>query len=493
MAERYPNTFIVFPFLKTSGPVSIGGITFRSTDDVGQLTKEEAEHVGKIARMLFLQDDLRIKSATYAIVPYIDLERETQDLEKLANLQAIVAYCYAEPHAIFGNPFLSAEHASLVLFNPQSVSIFLVRPDHHVVLIGGVDSYPKPDDRHEVSGYFGLYNFRDHFWVSNGSRVYGPRRHMTLNISQDLENDLRQSPSMRPDYELLPRLLTTSATATSERILTAVKWFNAANSGGNNDSSAIVNLAIAFETLLSLPQTEKKTERLTDAISLILGRVPRLDIWARQFYQTRSEIVHEGKARQLRFVASTSKREKNGYLYQSLLSYGRGIFRLCVATLLAGAQLAEKAGLENKLVTNQERFEYICRILGNTSATVADRLLECVNIIAAIEQYRFVWESDLQIKTMLATLRRMAESLTESDSTISLDLKGQLTRFAALKSTDDNYEELDVLRELQDVLPGMDDRANLDESQQAGLHLFEIVWQYTFRLYYWIKQRGNHP
>jgi hypothetical protein len=55
-------------------------------------------------------------------------------------------------------------------------------------------------------------------------------------------------------------------------------------------------LAVAFETLLRLPEFSK-TDRLVDAISLLLGRTERLDEWAEQFYAARSQVVHEGEVR----------------------------------------------------------------------------------------------------------------------------------------------------------------------------------------------------
>ncbi len=124
----------------------------------------------------------------------------------------------------------------------------------------------------------------------------------------------------------------------------------------------LVITTIAFEALLSLP-IDEKTNRLTDAIPLLLGRTPRLDIWVRQFYNARSSIIHEGHTRQLRFVATDSKKISEEPLYRSLPSYGRQIFQLCLGTLLTGAELAESAGLEEQLITNQERFEKICMIL----------------------------------------------------------------------------------------------------------------------------------
>jgi hypothetical protein len=75
--EKSRCTFAVFPFLKTSAPARIGGLTFRSTQDLESLTEAQAEHVSQIAEMLFLQDDLRIRSASYAIVPSVDLDRHS--------------------------------------------------------------------------------------------------------------------------------------------------------------------------------------------------------------------------------------------------------------------------------------------------------------------------------------------------------------------------------------------------------------------------------
>ena len=63
----------VFPFLKTTDPIQLGSFSFRSTDDTSDLEKDDASNVREIADMLFLKDDLRIRSASYAILPQLDL------------------------------------------------------------------------------------------------------------------------------------------------------------------------------------------------------------------------------------------------------------------------------------------------------------------------------------------------------------------------------------------------------------------------------------
>jgi len=113
----------------------------------------------------------------------------------------------------------------------------------------------------------------------------------------------------RSDYRLFRAFLRKPATQTSSRVFTAVKWFNSACSEANDKATAMVNLAIAFEALLSLP-IDKKTDRFIDALGLLLGRTPRLDIWAHQFYNVRSKIVHEGYAQKYDFIATDSMKNR---------------------------------------------------------------------------------------------------------------------------------------------------------------------------------------
>ena len=111
------------------------------------------------------------------------------------------------------------------------------------------------------------------FGSAKGSRLYGPKPHLTLNHSQDMCFDLAHMAAARVDYRLLIELLNNPDIQISSRVFTAVQWFNAANNKANDEAATIVNLSIAFESLLSLPISEK-TDRLTDAISLLLGEFP---------------------------------------------------------------------------------------------------------------------------------------------------------------------------------------------------------------------------
>ncbi len=293
--EDSRHSIILFPYLKTSHPVRVGQTLFRSTKDLLDLSEEDARMITEISAMLFLQNNLQIQSASYALVPFIDLDFPGRSalLGELEHIQAIVGYCYASACNVFGDPFFDFEHASMLVLSPGRVSIYLVNPEHHTKDIGG-PAFPLRDEHGFMEGYSGLYNFRQPFWVTKGSRLYPPVPHLGLNISQDLAADLDMY-IKHPRYSLLERLAHRKLNAIDHRIITAIKWFNAANSSLISNEAAIVNFSIAFESLLALPE-DAKTDRLIDAVSLLLGRVPRLNSWVHQFYKVRSEIVHEGKA-----------------------------------------------------------------------------------------------------------------------------------------------------------------------------------------------------
>jgi len=165
-----------------------------------------------------------------------------------------------------------------------------------------------------------------------------------LNIAQDLAHDLASAFTQAPQHHLLPELLRYPDTPVAQRVLTALRWHNRANAAGNSDDCAVLDLAVAFEALLALPK-DAKTDRFVDAIALLLGRVPRLNLWAEQFYAARSDVAHEGRADHLRFMPAKAKSPSDSPLYQPLMTYGRQVFRLCVGAVLFGAHLAEQAGL----------------------------------------------------------------------------------------------------------------------------------------------------
>jgi hypothetical protein len=474
-----PCSIVVFPFIKTTHPIRIGAFLFRSTKDTTDLSSEDAESVGEIADMLFLQNDFLVQSASYTTTPFIDLDHPESRLDELEDLQAVVSYCYASPHPHSGTPFLSYENASMAIFSPTKVPSFMVYPEDHATEVQPSSLFPKPTPDF-IPGYRGLYNFRHPLWVIAGARLYPPVPHIGMNRSQDLAADFGQFIHDSLHYPLLLALIEKPKSAAAKRTLDAIRWFNAANSLHIDDETAILHLSVAFESLLALPR-DAKTNRLIDAVSLLLGRVPRLDEWATQFYDARSDIVHAGTTSKLSFHT-----EKKGVVSNSLLSYGRQIFQLCTGTLLFGMTLAEKSGLEEKFIPNQERFEKICTMLGNETLAAIDKLHGIEESTWALDRHLFVPESFPDPLLMLGSARLAARALLSCDPHLDPILTQHLEALITAVRSDDHYEQLDALRQLHDI------RAQADISNNRAraivFQLVHVIWTYTFRIYFWTKQ-----
>jgi hypothetical protein len=476
----------VFPFLKTRAPLRIGGYTFRATTDTEGLPLDQARAVSEIAQMLFVQDEFRVTSASYAILPDIQVHSDDQRLSHLYHLREVVAYFYSAPHDTMETVFLAPEEVSLVLLTPARVSVFLTRPEHGTK---STDPHrgPVPDNRHYVPGYNGLYNFRHAFWVEPGSRLYGPKPHMGLNLSQDLAADLGYRFSGRPDYHLLLDTLEKPLTPTSQRIYAALHWYNAANEHGLDHSQALLNLAVAFETLLRLPEKDKK-DRLVDAISLLLGRTERLDDWADQFYAARSRVAHEGQARDGYFYASgTGKHRQVSDISGSLMLYGRQIFQLCVGTILGGIDLAERADLEEKFITNNERFQKICELLKSDEGTPSERILSIEPTLRALERYQFV-ASGIEPGPTVTAVQLAAIALAACQEELPQELSDSLAACATSKRQDGEVERMEKIERLYGVF-GTLNLAALSPEVRLLRSLTHLVWMKMFQRYYWLKEQ----
>jgi hypothetical protein len=475
----------VFPFLKTTNPIQLGSFEFRSTDDTVDLPEDDAVHVREIADMLFLKDELRIRSASYAMLPPLDLDAaESSVLVELTRIQAIVAYCYSEPRHTFGDLFFHSEHASVAILSPEPVSTFLVRPDHHVVPVGDVPPL-EADEWHHVPGYRGRYNFRHPFWAVKGSRLYPPVPDIGLNDGQNLAWDLGRAFTEAPKHQLLQTLLQEPLSETSDRAVTAIGRYNRANSYSADDSEAVLSLAVAFEALLGLPR-DAKTNRFIDAVSLLLGRVPRLTVWAEQFYDARSDVAHEGRTLRLRLKPTIEKKDSEGPLYQSLLAYGRQIFQLCVGSVLFGAHLAQRAGLQDKLVTNQERFLLIRQTLDDDGLAPSDRMTGIDDTLATVDEFRYVQETGLLMESMLGALQAAAKNLLKCNTSLDPSVNQQLSDLATAKRSTDWYGVLAALHAWRDVMP----TGRMEPRSPEGImrRLTGVVWHYTFMHYFWMKE-----
>jgi hypothetical protein len=356
----------------------------------------------------------------------MDIHGNDGRMIQLARIRAVLCYLYGSPHEIFGYVALSPEQISLAILIPDKISVHLTRSEHHTSSVGA-DSRAQPDSFGNVAGYRGLYNFRHYFWLEPETRLYAPSPSLGLNIQQDLRADLAQDVPHRPDYQMLPALLDRPVTPAALRIYAALDWFNRANELDLELDRSVLNLAVAFEALLGLPEASK-TERLVDAIALLLGRIERLQSWAEQFYEARSRVVHEGRLGNPYFYVD----EKGGRqgMYGSLMLFGRQIFRLCLCTLIVGIDVAERADLQEKLISNRERYERICRCLDSAETSTKDRLLAIEPLVRSLERYHFMPEGSYQIDVIIGAVQRVCACLLDCGSPVIDSLNTTLKEMA---------------------------------------------------------------
>jgi hypothetical protein len=381
-------SFVILPYLRTSGPVHIRGIGFRSSSELQALPPDSRRHLETLFEMFFVRDNLRITEMTYACLePPDDEQIRHQMHRRLHEAHTLIGYMYGE-RIISRIPKLGSELASMYWMWPDTVKTIsagwgLDRLENATEDSLAEDYGVSGDEN--VYGYFGVLNFNWTFEVVPGSRLYppvpdlfGPGSYQDL--SRDLEAFSRDfahwawEPLVEGEDIKVPEL--------ENRVFTALEWYNRSNQQEIEDESALVYLAIAFESLLQLEQRESLSQRFKETVMTLLGASPRLDSWLEQFYTARSKIVHEGTWPHLGFYAVERKHfrdiqrgKKTGAEYKTLVNHGQVVFQLCLNTILSGALLADRVGLPSQLVHPQERVERMCASLKRADATPVQRLL----------------------------------------------------------------------------------------------------------------------
>jgi hypothetical protein len=375
--------FAFFPYLITRERVRIRGIEFRSNQDIADLPADIQEHVTTLSQMFFLEHGVRIEQMTCA---YFQLPEGRDDqenmLRRLYEARLLVGYLYSHPHPS-GGVFLPFENSALFVFQFGDLLQDGMVPTSFVWQGKQYGNRVKEVDAREIPstdltlGYYGRRDRTAHFCVAKGSRIFPETPHIVLNFSQELVVNLQMLLSHPyhwalyrfyiDQYDDLPDLRT--------RVFVALDWYMKSCRASIFEAEALVDLAIALESLLNVGSSEGVRDRLKDAILTLLGPVARLDLWVHQFYTARSDTVHEGLPTDLMFYPPGKELPKNtknkkkeipknnkddeAIPHRSLLAYGRRIFRLAVASILAGAMQARMNRLEALFITNAERIEGI--------------------------------------------------------------------------------------------------------------------------------------
>lgn len=448
------DVFVVLPYLKTRKSIRLRGILFRSNDDLSKLSSEQQIHLKALFAMFFLREELHITHMSYAVLMMEkDREYNARLLERLYEAQTLINYLYAMPHPSLETPFLNSEHASMYVFQPSSVYTGLIWPDDPQIDHGveNLSQKPLPTDQ-DIDGYEGMLNGNSPLWVTTGSRLYPSVPHLTLNISQDLAFDIGRYVE-QPKNWAVARLLRGSVyekAEFNERIFTALEWHNRSTAQDIDGAEALLDLAIAFESLLNLDNTDKLTDRFRETVMILLGFVPRLDSWLEQFYNARSAVAHKGRTQHQQFYAIDWDRKRIADIYRgkdasrqspipyrSLTMYGRRIFRLCLNAILSGAALADEDKLSSLFVHNQERLERICRLLGQTADTPEKRIFAIKQDVDELHEHHWASEKQVQSETLVTVGKLTIQVLQDMKPVLSDEEETQIREVLRLLKTQD--------------------------------------------------------
>jgi hypothetical protein len=116
-----------------------------------------------------------------------------------------------------------------------------------------------------------------------------------------------------------------------DRLLLSMFWYG--RSFGvephHEERMAIVNLATAFEVLFEVGDATGKRRQILDSLEEMFGVSGLLADWVRQFYDTRSNVIHEGRAVDLLF-----QHQGAGRPHRNLVSSGQRLYRAAAEAYL---------------------------------------------------------------------------------------------------------------------------------------------------------------
>ena len=502
------DIFVILPYLKTTERVLLRGILFRSSDDLEGLSVDQQTHLQTLFAMFFLRNNLRIKRMTYALFELGEDRKANQDVfHRLYEAQTLINFEYAAPQSPREDPFLHRENASMYVFTEEKVYSGLIWPNDPNIDYNVEDITDEEfSQNQDIEGYYGILNGILPCWVTAGNRIYPPIPHLTLNIPQDLAYDIAGSIQVERHWAWRDVLegYTYKNVELQKRLFTAMEWYNRSTSEDVDEEEVLLNLAVAFECLLNLENTDKITARFRETVMTLLGSVPRLDSWLEQFYDARSSVAHKGIAQNLMFLARDWERNRGrgtrALHYRSLTAYGRRIFRLCLTAILTSARVADDEGLAELFVHNQERLETIIQQLSETTEPPEERLNSIAAGVAELHDHHWASHEFVQSKTLVTAGKLAVKTYLETKPQLSDEDEAAVQE--VLQQLDARDVEADKKLELftrmmaaldhgQDIIITEQPRAGVSQPGTILLSLLKYVTSPHFLTRKWMLPQGD--
>jgi hypothetical protein len=173
-------------------------------------------------------------------------------------------------------------------------------------------------------------------------------------------------------------------------------------------------------------------------------------------------------------------------LFGSLMLYGRHIFQLCLSTLLVGIDLADRADLQEKFISNNERYEKICDLLKSETGTPAEKLVALEPTLRALQRYQFVPSGEFARGKLIRAVRYAAATLAATGQSFAQQLADALARVEAAERQDRELKQLTAIKELTEAFEATES-VSLSPEARVVRNLVEFAWMNLFQIYYWLE------
>jgi len=343
MKKNKTLIIIIFPylFIHQKEGITIDGLNIKPSfsDCINSEEGDSKIHLMNIARLFRFGNNRTIYQWSY-LITHIKNKKEWENLKiKLGKFATVLRYMKLQD--INGQANFS--HFNYFSFEIAGGSGIL---GHDSVYYRGV-----------LNGNTGI-DFRLNLKEDTATRPYIPAEETyPLVISaNDKNNDFFQK--FYSDSKLLFK------NNEELKILRSIEWFNRSfshNATGLDPSEAIINVHIAFESLLR-PDDEKRDveSQLKTALFNLLGHNEEIGKWSKDFWLLRNKIVHGLNIQSFLYSNPRSKSKKG---HRRHIDIARDIFVKCLTIIIKIRSDLPSFGLEEQLVSNEIRIENAIKLL----------------------------------------------------------------------------------------------------------------------------------
>jgi len=402
--------YIFFPYLKCSDKIIIDEITFYSSNKIDELSADDQNILREISDKFYMSYNYKIKNMMVSVI------KERYDLSqfgyksdihttygKVLKIRELIIYLYSSLHPTFLDPFLDKVACNLFAFIPEKRVIPNYRSNINLQYVGGIK---EELDKNLVDGYHGILNGTNFISIEKNEKILPPIPGYNQNYNQDLSVDLQRI-EKGSVYNFFHDFKKVHILFETDRLFRSMQWYNRSNSKSISLEEQLINLSISFESLLDLEKDKNITNRFRNAINILIGNNEKLNAWADQFYNARSEIVHRGRTGELSFTTGSDKGDK--IKYRDLTSYGRRIFQILLNTILNSEFLKYKTDLEELFISNRERIGLVIKEI-NKNVDILKTLKSLGTVIENIEKYKYVGEEKIYTKDLLHLISKTIEA-----------------------------------------------------------------------------------